>query len=673
MKKVLSIALLVVLVVSVLTIVSSAAEQPTYWEISSECLVKAKALDDGTVTTFKAVSSENDVDGLLVGLPTDATVGDEFFEAKEGYYFLYFDAKGQELYYEDEHLGTTDYIVVYDEYDNEVAKYSIVTYGDADGDGVFDVIDSAFAALCFKEFITAEEKPALYEAMKPRIGADDEKVVVDDYQQIVNNTFKDEETLENNPNFKGRKKLVDQSLSYESVIYCCDGIAKNAPVVASDDFKKVIKVTYNGETEIPKEPGVYAVSVIVPESEEYLVIPKTVDLGFMVIAPKDSVGNYNIAVDNSAKTITVNIENAYTSNATLVADFEKWLNNTCTLKVASSSNPSTIASKLPNRSFNKYTNQSTVLQTAGVTGVLGSYLPDDNTLWKNNTAQNTTAFSVSANGLTYSYTVVFKQDAKTIENAIYKMRNTIAEAGRGQRTAVPTTNCASNYLKFVNGYPTISIAVNDGSAEFTTGLQSTGLKTMLLGYVDAVSIKSATSASGISSANIVSLYDSSDYNYKRFSAYKSADLSSLSNKLRFAKLVNKVTGIGYMTLAMGNMSSTVGTKGYCDYQCVESTRGLRYNDTYYMEYINYDAKQHSHYTVTTSATNGTVSVDSKYLERFAVNEFFYVTTKANSGYELDTVTVVNSSTGAVIAPDSTGRYIMPAANVTVTATFKPVS
>ena len=112
MKKVLSIALLVVLVVSVLTIVSSAAEQPTYWEISSECLVKAKALDDGTVTTFKAVSSENDVDGLLVGLPTDATVGDEFFEAKEGYYFLYFDAKGQELYYEDEHLGTTDYIVV---------------------------------------------------------------------------------------------------------------------------------------------------------------------------------------------------------------------------------------------------------------------------------------------------------------------------------------------------------------------------------------------------------------------------------------------------------------------------------------------------------------------------------------------------------------------------------
>ncbi len=669
MKKVLSIALLVVLAISVFVIASNAAEVPTYWEISSKCLVKSKALDDGTVTTFKGVSNGNDVDGLLVGLPTDATVGDELFEAKDGYYFLYFNANGQELYYEDDHLGTTDYIVVYDEYDNEVAKYDIVTYGDADGDGVFDVIDSAFAALCLKEFITAENQPALFEAMKPRLGADDEKVVVDDYQQIVNNIFKDEETLEKNPNLKGRKKLVDQSLSYESVIYNCDGTPKNAPVVASDDFKGIIEVTYNGSTEVPTDAGIYAVSVIVPESVEYLVIPKTVDLGFMVITPKDSAGNYNIAVDNSNETITVNIENAYTSNATLAADFEKWLNDTCALTVASSSNPSTIASKFPNRSFNKYTNQSTVLQTTGVTGVLGSYLPDDNTLWKNNNAQNSTAFSVSANGLTYSYSVVFKQDAEVIKQSIYKMRNTISENGRGQRTAVPTTNCASNYLKFVNGYPTISIAVNDGSAEFTTGLQSTGLKTMLLGYADAVSIKSATSASGISSASVISLYDSADYNYKRFSAYKSADLSSLSDKLRFAKLVNKVTGIGYTTLAFGTMSSTVGTKGYCDYQCVESTRGLRYSDTYYMEYAKFDANQHSHYTITTNATNGTVSIDSKYPERFAVNEFFYVTATPNSGYKLDNVTVTNASTGAVITPDANGRYIMPASNVTVTATF----
>ena len=659
---------MVVLMLTVMAVVSNAADEPSYWTISSKCLVKSKEIldDDGVaVSTFKETDASSNVDGLLVGIPVNATVGDELFQANDGYSCVYVDKNDEELVSDDTHIGTTDKLVVYSGRDI-VAEYGLVTYGDADGDGVFDVIDSAIASLCVNGKMTSTDSPSVYEAMKP-VSTSNSDVDEHDYQYIVNNSFN---AVESN---KGRKKPIDQTISYESVIYNSDGTAKNAPIVANEDLKSILKVTYNGDTTVPAEPGVYAVSAIIEENEKYLVTPQTVNLGFMVLTPKDSSGNYNIAVDNSSDTITVNIENAYTPNATLNADFEKWLNKKCTLIVDSTSNPETVASKLPKREFAKYIDQSKLLQTEPIDDILGSYLPDDDTLWKNSDAQNSTAFSVSANGLSYSYKVIFKQDAETVKNNIYTMRKKIAEDGRGQRTDNPTSKCASNYLKFKNNYPTISIAVNNGNTKFISGLQSTGLKSMLLGYVDSVAIKAGKSVSAASSASKVSLFETEEeYNYKRFSTYTSADLdpkTNLAGALRFAKLANAVTGINYLTLATGTMSSTINTTGYCDYLCVGSTNGLRYHDMYYMEYINYNASQHSHYTVTTSATNGTVAIDSNYPNRFAVDEFFYVTATPNTGYKLDKVTVTNASTGAVITPDENGRYIMPASNVTVAATF----
>ena len=185
MKKFLSIALLLVLVASVFVVASSAAETPTYWAIDKECLVKARVLKDGTVPTFKAVTDIDDVDGLLVGLPKNATYGDNFFQAKDGYTIEFTDKDGNKITSSDAHIGTTDKVVVYKN-GTKTAEYGLVTYGDADGDGYFDVIDSAIAALCLTGKMDEVDNPAVFEAVKPRAGFNNPDVEAEDYQQIGN-------------------------------------------------------------------------------------------------------------------------------------------------------------------------------------------------------------------------------------------------------------------------------------------------------------------------------------------------------------------------------------------------------------------------------------------------------------------------------------------------------
>ena len=312
MKKFLAIALLLVMVASVFVVVSTAAETPTYWAISPDCLVKTKLLDDGTVPTFKKVGTNNaGYDGLLVGLPTYATVGDEFFEAKDGYYYICYDNNGRELYYSDDHLGTTDKVVVYNE-DNEIAAtYGIVTYGDADGDGVFDVIDSSLAALCLSGIKDAIDEPAIYESVKPRTGVDNELVEAEDYQQVVNDSVKDEWDLEEN--LKGRKTPIDQTIYFESIIYENTGAKRTAEFTAVDDnFKDLVTINYNGSEEAPLASGIYSVTANVADSEKYLVTPGTRDIGFMVIAPKSGTG-YTTKVDNVNKKVIISVNNAYSS------------------------------------------------------------------------------------------------------------------------------------------------------------------------------------------------------------------------------------------------------------------------------------------------------------------------------------------------------------------------
>ena len=74
------------------------------------------------------------------------------------------------------------------------------------------------------------------------------------------------------------------------------------------------------------------------------------------------------------------------------------------------------------------------------------------------------------------------------------------------------------------------------------------------------------------------------------------------------------------------------------------------------------------YTVTVApTTNGTATVDKS---TAAAGETVTVTATPAEGYALDTITAVDASGATVTVTD--GKFIMPAANVTVTATFKEV-
>ncbi len=689
MKKVLSIALLLVLVASALIVVSTATETPTYWSISADCLVKAKVLDDGTVPTFKQVETSSGVyEGLIVGLPTYATIGDELFEAKDGYYFLYFNNQGEEIGSSYIHIGTTDKIVVYDDNNQVVAEYSLVTYGDADGDGVFDVIDSTIAALCLNDLMDSSDSAAIYEAVKPRAGVDNDTVEAEDYQQVVNDCVKDESELEEN--LKGRKTPIDETLTFESVIYSNNGATRTAAVTAADsNFKNLVTINYNGSATAPSASGIYAVTAYVPDSETYLVTPGERKLGFIVIAPKAATG-YGIAVDNTNKKITVNITNNHTSNSTLAGYFEGWLNSAYTLNVGGTSNPATVASTLPNRSFEVYSGQSSTLVKTGNTAVLGSYLPDDETLWTNNTASNSKAVTVSNGDTSFDFTVAFQQDEATVENLKRAYFMDCADAARGQRTDYTSTknsdgtlNVSSDvkdvnlFVKEKNGYPTARIAVKKSSATCYNALSGTGVKGVLVGRTDAVAIQ-ASSTADFTGKTVESLFEDNGYRYSNYSGTNMTNCIPIMNSVLSGLGIEMPTSL--LKLISYKVSNFIGKTGYCNYRCSGASTGIRYNTVFYLEFANISSSgEDASRTITTNTpANGTITVNpaNQYLhervyEHTIMNagEPVIVTATPASGYKLKSLTVTKSD-GTTVEVASDGYFLMPASNVTINAEFE---
>lgn len=675
MKKFLTIAVFMVLVISLFAVASTAADAPTYWTVDSQCYVEVKELTDANgdvyVPTFKSVVDNSYIDGLLVGVPADATYGDDLFVAKDGYIIEYLDASGEYIYDSDAHIGTTDIIEVFTDGD-VVARYAIVTYGDADGDGVFDVIDAAISAIYLNDKVVASEiNPAVYEAVKP-VSADDESVQVEDYQSVVNTAVSNSDDAGFD---KGRKTPIDQTLAFESIIYANDGKAKSAVVTANDsNFKNLVTVKYNGSATAPSASGIYAITAEISNSEKYLVIPGTKNLGFMVIAPKSGTG-YEITADNANKKIVIGTTDNDTSNATLAAEFEKWLNSSYDLTVAGTKNPSTVASKLPNRSFEVYSGQNKVLTKTGKTDVLGSYLPDDETLWANNTASNSKSVSVANGDKSLSFTVVFQQDEATVENAKRSYYTSTAAASRGQRSDSNTTLYL--YAKEMNGYYGIRAAVKDSSAKVTTALGGTGLKGVLVGMADSISIKSSKTAD-FSNSTITSLFDSDGTRYSTLNLSLASDYSNFTevstNAKKVIPVVNSVlSGLGcsistnLLTLAGQKLSSLniIGKSGYCNYRCSGQNSSIRYSLVYYLEFMNYSAAEDTHYTLTigenvTMVAPTKVSTYDAY-SRMAGNEPIMAT--APAGYKI----VLKDANGKEISMNSKGYYLMPYSNATIEA------
>ena len=672
MKKILAIALLLVLVASVLAIASSAADAPDYWEINRNCLVKVMGIEDEegniTVPSFKEVAENNSgCDGLIVGLPTFATVGDEFFEAKEGYYFVYTDAKGNELYYADDHLGTADKLVVYDENDEIAATYGLVTYGDADGDGVFDVIDSSIAARCLNGFLDATEAPEVYEAVKTRLGMNNDLVEIEDYQQVVNDCI----VGEVEENLKGRKIPIDQTILFDSVIYENTGATREAVYSTVDENLKITDIKYNGSEETPLASGIYSVTATIADSERYLVTPGEVDLGFIVIAPASAATDgYKIIVDDTNKKIVVATTDNSKTNVPLKAEFEKWLNEAYELTIGSTKNPTTVDSTLPKRDFVIYSNQSANLTQVASPAVLGSYLPDDETLWANNTASNSTKVNVSTDDVSFDFSVCFQQDEVTIKNAKSAYLLAAAVNARGQRTTSNAT--AYVYAKEIKGYPAVRVAIKDDSKDCASVLGGTGLKTVLVGISDAIAIQTSRNES-FSGAEVISLFYEKNNNIRYSKLELGMSGEGIKNAGIVLPLVDKVLSGMNMSMPtdpfslkftpVSNLNLT-GKSGFCNYRCSAEEINIRYNTVYYLEFMDYNNTEDSHYKLTVGSNVTMVLPPKKtdyYLDRMAGNDIVLAT--APAGYKLK----LTDANGNEIPMQDEGYFLMPYSNATLTA------
>lgn len=672
MKKVLALAVLLALLASAFVIVSSAATAPKYWSLDSNCLIKVKEIEDDngdiTVPTFKAVKDDNTkCDGMIVGLPTYATVGDEFFEAKDEYYFIYTDAKGNELIYGDDHIGTADKLVVYDENDEIAATYGLVTYGDADGDGVFDVIDSSIAARCLNGFLDATEAPEVYEAVKTRLGMNNDLVEVEDYQQVVNDCI----IGEIEENLKGRKTPIDQTIYFESIIYENTGAKRTAEFTAVDDnFKDLITINYNGSEEAPLASGIYSVTANVADSEKYLVTPGERVLGFIVIAPQNGTG-YTTKVDNVNKKVIISINDAYSPFDSFNNAINNWCGSNYSLNVNNKavSDHSNVLSALSPREYKVYSGQDTALTTDTSKEILGSYLPEDTILYEDYNTAREIPVSVAKGSVNGSFTIAFCQDEAVVKEAIRTYELRVASDGRGQRNT--NTYNVECYGLRKNGERVISAVIRK-SDSLLNALRGTGLKGMMVGYVDSIEFKATAKKGDYSNAKVTSLYNSGDGN-TRYSKYSSTgDL--LTKVYPMVKSFLKDT-LG-VTSTPTSTDGLKGRSGWAKYHCSIQKTGLRYGLEYKFEFIDQAGIAEVSYSIVTDSNiaNGTITYRPDTSTKYSVYdsmvqyEIFYVNATPNSGYKTEYVKVVDVN-GNEILPDEDGAYIMPASNVTVTAKF----
>ena len=645
---------------------STAAETSTYCNVDDECLVKAKLLDDGTVPTYKEVETSNGTEGLLVGVPADAVLGDELFQAKDGYSLKYFDVNENEITDPSAHIGTTDVVAVYNGSSMET-QYSLVTYGDADGDGVFDVIDATLAHLCVTGFMSSEDSASIYEALKVRDGADDEFVVADDYTQIVNDCIKDKAELKEN--LKGRKYFLDDTIIFDTAVFAYDGKAKIPEYTADSNLKNIVTLNYNGNEIAPSEPGIYTVSAIIAENDKYIVAPGTRELGFMVIAPKSGTG-YTTKVDAANKKVIISVNNAYSSFDSFNASINNWCNSVYTLKVNNKAVKahSDVLSALAPRAYNVYSGQSSALSTTTSNTILGSYLESDATLYADFKAERVIPVSMAKGTSTGSFSLVFAQDEAKVYEAIMNFESKVSSDGKGQRnTASYDVEC---YGLRKNGERLISASVRK-SASLLNAIKGNGLKSMMVGYVDAIEFKATPKKGDYSNAKVTSMYNSSDGN-TRYSTYTNLNL--------VFKAAPMVQSFLKETLGMSSTPSTtndmLGRFGWATYHCSNPSTGLRYGLEYKFEFVDGANKPEVNYKIITdtSIANGKITyipaASSKYSVYDTMVEYepFWVTATPNSGYVTGSVKVTDAN-GNELLPDETGAYVMPASDVTVTATF----
>ena len=168
----------------------------------------------------------------------------------------------------------------------------------------------------------------------------------------------------------------------------------------------------------------------------------------------------------------------------------------------------------------------------------------------------------------------------------------------------------------------------------------------------------ATTANDVYVSGVVSTVETYFTSYKSISYYISADGTTTSQLLVYSgKGLNGADFSDIADLAIGDQVVVKGKlKNY------NST--LEFNTSSQIVVFNPTTR----YTVTLgSVTNGSISASATSVGAQSV---VTLTASPNSGYELDKWTVTKEGTTEEVAVDSEGKFIMPAADVSVLATFK---
>ena len=712
MKKVFSLLLVAIIVAAVFSLACvsvAASDSDVYVSMNEACDLKVKVDENGYIPTFDAEKK------LVVGVKLGATVNDDLFKATtEGYTVTYTNTSG-------ENIGTGTVVNVLNSDKEVVASYPVVAYGDLNGDAVIDVLDVTLCERFSNDNLSSDYGEATFEAARlvneSLVDVNDYSALVNialgdstsdkgrkipiELCEISNpanvtysgnaftpdvNVTKDgvsvssdnyELSYSNNINagtatvkitgindyvgsvtktFTIDKATLDNTINFQSVNYDYTANEVTPAVTMADEVKPFVTFKYNGSETVPSASGIYALSAEIAESDNYTFASETRDLGFVVIAPANT-SNYAIKVNNTDKSITVAIKNANASKSTLAGEFEKWLNSAYTLTVGGVDNPSTVASALPNRSFEVYSGQATNLVKTGNDAVLGCYLPEDDVLWNNNAANNTTNVSVTDGDKSLSFNVIFEQDSDTIDTLKTNFFKSQSNSGRAQRT--DETRKVANFAKVINGYPAVRVAVRDTSATCYDALKSTGLKEMLVGYDDAVSIQ-ASRTTDFTGKSIESLFEDSG---KRLSTYSGIDLRYCIPVIR-----SVLTGIGItnvpsttVSFALYKMTNCMDQTGYCKYRCVGDTSGIRYNFVIFIEFRDFDSTYEDARRTLTVGKNVTCQCPSGNYTFMAGNEPIIAT--AAAGYTLKLTT----SSGVDIPIGENGYFLMPYEDATITA------
>jgi len=383
-----------------LPVLAAGAGSAEYVPANGDCVLQLRVGADGKVPVYYT-------NGLLVGIPVGTKVSDGLLKAPDGKTLSYSPDNGV--------LSTGTVVTV-----SSGESYTLVTYGDINGDSVLDALD----ATMIQRYVHHHRNGASAAQLEAALIDDDDETEVMDFSMFVNLSVSNEEFLKNQ-----KKPLAlctastpadgvatgsaycpamtvsedgvalsagDYTLSYSSntasgtgtvtataaesseyvgelsksfTIYSLDGVGYPDTLLANTGAAQTAALTgLTGGLASFTPAYTYNGSATAPSAAGVYRVGATFTnsdgtsvsktYGSMIIAPA-STGDYGVDADNDTKTVTVRIKKPYNADTALATDFGNWASMAESASVGGTAvTASNVISKLQSRtSFTKYYNE----------------------------------------------------------------------------------------------------------------------------------------------------------------------------------------------------------------------------------------------------------------------------------------------------------------------------